>query len=229
MTMPGNRTTHTYQLVSAGLLIAVFMVMLVSPASAEIIVDTELSEWVDTTVSGVQKETSGMPRDVVYGGIQFADISRDRSLSYIVFEISGNHGIWKDTEESIPNGRHDFEYDFNGKTRPGVLYMARSTNLLGQVTSTKFTIFLNDWNIGTLTGAQYVDLPFYIYRGRAYTGGVLPPNAYALSPGQCPYPYLPITVTEVSGIPWKNQIKISELNNGYEIILNREVDNQPFK
>ncbi len=107
--------------------------------------------------------------------------------------------------------------------------MARSTNLLGQVTSTKFTIFLNDWNIGTLTGAQYVDLPFYIYRGRAYTGGDLPPNAYALSPGQCPYPYVPITVTEVSGIPWKNQIKISELNNGYEIILNREVDNQPFK
>ncbi len=107
--------------------------------------------------------------------------------------------------------------------------MARSTDLLGRVTSTKFTIFLNDWDIGTLTGAQYVDLPFYIYQGRSYTGGVLPPNAYAFSPGMSPYPYVPITVTEVSGIPWKNQIKINELYNGYEIILNREVDNQPFK
>ena len=205
-------------------LVLTLLLLLITPVAAAI-VDTELSEWVDTSVNGVQNPKYGWGSASSFGGILFPDITRDNILSYIVFEIPGNFGTWKDSGEAISTGRHDFEYDFNGETRPGVLYLSRSTNLLGEITNTKFTIFLNEWDIGTLTGAQYLPLPFNIYTGPTDNYGSLPPNAYAYSPGNGKYIYpgYPITVTEVSGIPWINRIKIDELNKGYEINLDREV------
>ena len=106
--MPANH--YNPRLASVGLLIAVLLVMIVSPVSAEIIVDTELSEWVDT--AGNNTRTGGAGSYIYnsyFDGFYISDITKARHMSYIVYEIPNTQGRWKSTKEVIPVGSEIFK------------------------------------------------------------------------------------------------------------------------
>ncbi len=235
--MPGNRTTHTCRLASAGLLITVLLVMIVSPVSADVIIDEELFEWVDTSGNNTRKGGAGSYNyNSYFDGFYISDVTKARHLSYIVFEISGRYvseglGRWKSTNEVIPVGRHDFTYTFNGVERPGVVYVEQSTNLLGELTKSKFTLFFNNWDIGNLSGGHKITLPFTIYKGQTNSDGS-GNGDFLITPTGNGYNY-PRSLTTyviwfVTGIPWKNHIMVSEVNSGYEITLERTFDGEPY-
>src|SRR5690606_34275280 len=136
--------------------IALILLALVPAVSADtIIYDEDLYEYIDTSKSGTWQPYPGggfISADV--NRICFSDITKAQELDYLVFEIPIDHGFWLSNGTKIKEGRYDFTYHFNGKNRPGVLYLNKKTDSSGTVTATQWTIFLNDWDIGDLTGRQ---------------------------------------------------------------------------
>ncbi len=210
------------------LLISLLIVGIFVPAvSAEIIIDEQLREYVDTS-STANLECGGN----YCGGhpriLRFKAIENYPELSYIVVDIP-NAGPY-----DVPLGRSEFTYYFNGKNRPGVIYKSQSTNFLGVITNCKLTLFLNDWDIGELSGPQTIELPFYKDRdywvGTAKSTKTTP--VYLHAEGYTKYGITGTTTyTVASSIPWKNDIKVSNTSNeisGYDITLTRTIDDKPY-
>ena len=218
------------------------LLLLIPAASAGTIIDETVSEWVDTSGNGtVFGGASPSYIQNAYGGdLVFSDITDFPYLSYIVIEIpalnyvNDEHsrtafGWWADSKELMDAGRHDFTYEFLGVSHPGVVYVERPTDLLGRVTKTKFTIFLNDWDIADSTGTQRVPLPFHTYYGAWCSAGSGSSEVQLLLGNYRPgYRY--VTYTYASGIPWENHLTVTESTapSGYEITLARTVNNIPY-
>lgn len=206
--------------------IALILLALVPAVSANtIIYDEDLYEYIDTSESlTVTWSTTGLESTGGTDTIVFKNITRAQKLNYLVFEIPGDHGSWASNLTKIEPGRYDFTYHFNGADRPGVLYLNRKTNLLGQVTSTQFTIFLNDWYIGDLTGKQSIKMPFYFFYGN-----YIIPNDSQITKYPATNVYLsPIpserfgsvkqmTITEVTGFEWKHHLTVREDSTSYYV------------
>ena len=213
--------------------IALILLALVPAVSANVIIyDRELHEHIDTSKSGLTTWNDGsLYYETKITDITFKDITKAQTLSYLVFEIPGDVGWWDYYgQDKIKEGRHDFTYTFNGADRPGVLYLNRKSNLLGQVTSTQFTIFLNEWDISGLTGRQTVTMPFYFWRGNYWSNANVnsETNAYipyALDNGGLPNQ---IKVTEVTGIVWKHHIKVEEDLTSYYVYINGFIDDYRY-
>lgn len=219
----------------APLTIAAVMILclIVAPCtSVPVLYDETVSEYVSTSSQGELYHTSGSNTAGNWQCLRFTDITKHPDLTYIVIDIAGNQGYWTADSAYMTVGRHDFSYTFNGKTRPGVVYVERSTDALGAVTDTKFTIFLNDWDIGSLTGSQLLPMPFYIYKGTTCDTGVRTAQAVYptgnVYPTGGPYPHQKMTVTVSSGILWKNHITIGDTDGGYVVAVNRTVDGAPY-
>ncbi len=213
-------------------LISLILLALVPAVSAnEVIYDRDLYELIDTSKTGVQRY-----KNAKYSGISdcnyigFKDITEAQKLNYLIYEASGDHGYWLNGTK-IKEGRHEFTYYFNDANRPGVLYLNRKTNLLGQVTSTQFTIFLNDWDIGSLTGSQVIEMPFYIYSGDIYVAQVdTPTNTYVYRIYQTTvhFPRNPVKVTESTGIEWKHHIRVTEDFSSYYVDIDGFIDGHRY-
>lgn len=215
------------------LLLLLSIVLIVSPVNAAII-DEDLAEYIDT--SGNNTRTGGAGKYApgsVWNGFVISDITKVPDLHYIIFEIPGEQGKNLDSHEVISIGRHDFEYTFNGAQKPGVVYIERSTNVLGQVTGTKFTVFLNNWAVDTLSGSYVVTLPFSIYEGTTCSAGWQDwEGDYLITPTGSGYGrpdmYQRYVLTFVSSISWKNHILVSDADTGYEVLLSRTINNVPY-
>ncbi len=216
--------------------IALILLALVPAVSAvEIVYDEDLYEFIDTSNSGLVTWTvGGADLAGITDKILIKNITKAQTLQYLIFEIPGDRGQWLNGER-IEDGRYDFEYTFNGEDRPGVLYLNRKTNILGQVTSTRFTVFLNDWNIGDLTGQQLIQMPFNFYNGTIaeyydvspYTNVCLfPPPSSRFSASDR---VAEMTITEVTGYEWKHYIKVEEDSLSYYIYINGFIDNYPHR
>lgn len=224
--------------------IALILLALVPAASANtIIYDEELFEFIDTSKSDVKPpKTSGGSSDTKEGGdlIGFKDITQAQLLDFLVYEFSSKDfpsdvGEWLDGTK-IEEGRHDFTYHFNGKDRPGVLYLNRKTDSSGKITSTQFTISLKDWDIGNLIGTQYVQVPFrFVDAGKGPTTGAL----YAETTNTFPCrediygEYRPvyrgqIKITEKTAIMWKHHLRVTEDTNYYHIDINGFIDGHKY-
>ena len=211
------------------LILLVVGAIFVPAVSAETIVNEELREYVDTSSTGKYTGSSvytytGYPRN-----LRFNAIENYPELSYIVVDITGPG------PNDVPLGRSEFTYNFNGKNRPGVIYKSQSTNYLGVITSCKLTIFLNDWDIGTLSGPQTIVLPFYcdkIYSLGAQMSLTTPVYLHWDFDGSTDVGIIgDTTYTVASSIPWKNDIKVSNTSNeisGYDILLTRTIDDKPY-
>jgi hypothetical protein len=206
--------------------ITLILLALVPAVSANVVIyDRDLYEYIDTSKSSevtwnVPSATGGQTKSIV-----FKDITKAQVLNYLVFEISANCGSWSNGTR-IKEGVHNFTYNFNGADRPGVLYLNRKTNSAGKVTSTQFTIFLNDWDIGDLRGKQTINMPFaFLPHGYIATNN---PKVYT-DTNVYPYP-LPssgvptIKVTESTGIVWKHHIKVEEDATTYYVYINGFID-----
>lgn len=224
--------------------IALILLALVPAVSANtIIYDEDLYEYIDTSISGVPQVNSagisGPTTDL--NRIVFKNISKAQTLNYLVYEIPTPNsylvsvtGTWPNGTK-IEDGRYDFEYYFNGKERPGVLYLNRKTDSSGNVISAQFTIFLNDWDIGDLTGKQAIVMPFNFYYGGLARGTVnTNTNTYlaiyeSSSGYECFY-NIPsgITVTESTGIEWKHYLKVLQDVDSYYIDINGYVDGHKY-
>ena len=217
-------------------LLIVGLLFVPAVSANEIIFDEELSEFVDTSKSGIQRiqYTGG----VATGGarnIGFEDITKAQTLHYLVFELPTDAGFWLNTTKIEP-GRYDFTYHFNGADRPGVLYLNKKTNALGSVTSTVFTIFLNDWDIGDLTGRQSVTMPFYFHQGtNALSAKPVSheTNAFLYWQKEGDDTWLgllndPIQVTEVTSINWKHHVTVAEDSLSYYVNVNGFIDGQRY-
>ena len=217
--------------------IALILLALVPAVSAsEVIYDRDLYEYIDTSKSGLQQQggfTKWEPNNAA-SYVVFKDITEAQTLNYLIIEIPKDTGYWPDRTK-IEEGRHDFTYHFNGADRPGVLYVNRKTNLLGQVTATQFTIFLNEWDIGDLIGQQSIELPFYFDYGNMPAGSMAPTTNVYIAHVRPIYPgtYLPtgdypIKITESTGITWKHHIKVEEGSTSYYVNINGFLDGHRY-
>ncbi len=226
--MTNNRSVL---LISAIALILLAFIPAVS--GLDVIYDEELFEFIDTTKSGTQTSVGARyPASENLNEIVFKDITKAQVLDFLVYEVSGNHGKWLNGTK-IEDGRYDFTYTFNGKERPGTLYLNKKTNSSGKVTSTQFTIALKDWDIGALRGQQSIKMPFYLYRGSSPLGGVsTPTNTYICrmigSDLRIPDPLVEVKITEKTGIMWKHHIRASEDSTTYYIDIDGFIDGHKF-
>jgi V8-like Glu-specific endopeptidase len=221
--MTNNRSVL---IISAIALILLAMIPAVS--ALDVIYDRDLYDYVDTSKSATFEPWPGYP-NFLSGDVNricFSDIRKAQVLNYLVIEIPGDHGFWLNNETKIEPGRYDITYNFNGKTRPGVLYLNKKTSLTGVVTSTQFTIFLNDWDIGDLTGKQYVTFPQFEFTSSLYANGhyVGATNVY-LSPSPSARTY---KVTESTGIEWKHHVKVEEDTTSYYVNINGFIDGHRY-
>ncbi len=221
--------------------IALILLALVPVVSANtIIYDEDLYEYVNTSASGRQT-VSAMSEWYKNKGapyIVFKDITKAQTLNYLVFEIPGDRARWLDGAQ-ISEGRHDFTYYFNGKERPGVLYLNRKTYSSGQVASNQFTIFLNDWDIGELRGQQVIEMPFYFVYGDLPEGSTNlhdDVNVYIAhyvadgyyGPGYYGPDDDPIQITQNTGITWKHHLRVTQDVESYHIYINGFIDGHKY-
>lgn len=221
--------------------IVLILLALVPAVSAlEVIYDRDLYEYVDTSESRTVtwwSESYKFPGSTY--NIVFKDITKAQTLNYLVFELTGNHGRWTTNYTWINEGRHDFTYTFNGKERPGVLYLNRKTDSSGSVTSTQYTIYLNDWDIGDLTGKQSIEMPFYFFHGEFIwvddskitqypdTNVYLTPLP-CLSSGYFVNTRYPLNVTTSTGITWKHYLRVTQDVDSYHIYVNGYIDGHKY-
>lgn len=208
---------------AGGLAILVALaVILIIPniAAAETLYDEDLTEYLDTSHRGIAQQnpsqgpTSSPPKILV-----FKDITAHKTLHYVVMEFAGNF------EPSMDEGRYDFNYVFNGQTRPGVVYKTVGRNLLGTITVTRLQVFFNEWDIGELTGKQTITLPFITSPviNRAFQSNT--GSAYlSYSASQDIGPTGDYNV--LSSLYWTNHITVTDDNiaRGYYTELHRSVD-----
>ena len=221
--------------------IALILLALVPAVSATtIIYDEDLYEFVDTSESRTVTWRHG--GGVLTGGtdtIVFKDITKAQTLNYLVFEFTGNHGKWLDGTK-IEDGRYDFTYTFNGADRPGVLYLNRKTDSSGRVTSTQYTIYLKDWDIGDLTGKQSIKMPFYFFYGNYILASESQITEYPATnvylspfPSRGPGSYFentqyPLKVTTSTGITWKHHLRVVADVDSYYIDINGFIDGHKY-
>ena len=214
--------------------IVLILLALVPAVSAlYVIYDRDLYEYIDTSKSGTQTSTEAKyPTSENLNDIVFKNITKAQVLDFLVYEVSGDRGKWLDGTR-IADGRHEFTYNFNGAERPGVLYLNRKTDSAGKITSTQFTIFLKDWDIGDLRGQQSIKMPFYLYSGSSPLGRVsTPTNTYICrmigSDLRIPPPSVEVKITEKTGIMWKHHIRVSEDSTTYYIDIDGFIDGHKF-
>src|SRR5690554_5050626 len=140
----------------------------------ELVYDEELKHIIDKSKAGYVKNSAisgGTSASNHLNTIYFNDITNFQELSYITFDMPNNQGYDTDLNY-LSSGRHEFTYNFNGQNRPGVVYIERHTNILGVITSTTFIIFLNEWDIGSLSGEQWITLPIIIHNANIQPVGL---------------------------------------------------------
>ncbi|MFY9173931.1 MAG: hypothetical protein WAO24_01090 [Peptococcia bacterium] len=218
----------SYLLLISFLIVGTFCIPAVS---ADICYDEDITYYTDSSSKKNEVFTGFDRSDLLPNHLVFTDITAYQTLSYIIVDYNGHFQPQMDT------GRHEFEYDFNGQTRPGVVYKSVNTNLLGTITSTRLTIFLNEWDIGNLSGTQCIKLPFITQNQKTYIilPGDPPHTVYlaSVNSGGARISGLKAHYTVASATFWKNHILIENTSapegyDGYEITLSRTVDGTAY-
>ena len=205
--------------------------MLIPAVSADIILQEELHDWIDTGGRGTTTPSgSQYTGSYLINTLYFTDITKAQTLNYVVYQCDGH-------VTSLTEGSHPFTYVLNGVTQSGTCHVDLSRNILGAVTSTKISLFFDDFDIGDLTGAQEITLDIvFLNVNKGNTAISNPDNINILPMGKgdvyqiLRYAGIPLTTTISSGILWDNEISISEISpSDLQISLKREYDPKYFK
>lgn len=228
--MPAPLRTPTHRPavgIHALVALAVLLIAAGVPAvSAEIVINEELNVSIDTSVSGTNTYTgSGGSTNPSTPStlLGFDNIQNHKDLSYIGLEFSGN------MTPTLNNGENEATYTLNGVTKPCIVYVSRSTNILGQVTKTKILIFPQNWDVGNLQGYKTVKFSFPFGNGLGYYNGIVSqPVPIYLIPDMYPSGSFRINgyYAIASASIWKNNLIVNTTSypEGYYVSLERIVD-----
>ena len=203
-------------------------------SAEKVIWDDTAYEFIDT--SGHAEITQlGSETIMHFKEIYMHDISLYETLAYVVFTIdSTSYGAagYSDNGELLPAGRHEFTYALKDQPKKLlIVYIDRYP------TSTKITMFFEEWDIEELSGPQRVN----IYGMNIMTGsgqlkkiGGSDLTEYPImianhqSDVWCYIPGSPVRADWTSGNEWQNHIYLKELDpnplGGYEFSLTRIID-----
>lgn len=222
------------------LLISLLIVgaLLVPAVSATEIINTTIVEYTDTSDAGKLTYGTGSKAEAIDStGFYINDVSLFDEISYFTLKASGTQGFWVDGE-LIPQGRHETTYTYNGVTQPAVVYVTRNTSLLGEVISTEFIFFPQNWDRQQKTGFQVITTPVVFIRpGQFYhnwtTGSTSCNIGLTNSAGEVFWPAerssegaMKVQVSHATAIAWKNMLVVENTDDeikGYGIALTRTV------
>ncbi len=212
----------------AAVALILLLVALISPASGvEVIVDELITDHKDTSNSYIYPAKLGDSDLVTITSFYIQESALCNGLGYVVFEWQPSVGGRWLNGSAMQEGRYDIEYSVDGLSYPGVLYYETPTDLLGRTISSRYTLFLNDWN-GTYSGPKTVNLPFSMgYRNMA-NGRHETNETHNIRP-QFSLKNRAVAVSYASWVEWKNHIVIKKDLYGYEIELFRTIEGIPYQ
>ena len=214
------------------LIVGLFFVPAVS--AEKVIWDYTAYEFTDTS-GYVEKSSTSGPDWGTYDKIYMTDISLYQTLAYVSVIFPFTDVGYSDNGELIPAGRHEFTYSLKDQyEKLLIVYIDRYP------TSTKITMFFEDWDIEGLSGMQLVNIyGMYFSKkwGIEYVIGSPNLAEYAMMitwrDGREYYiPQTPLRIDWGSGIEWQNHIYLEELDpnplGGYEFSLFRNIDGKYY-
>jgi hypothetical protein len=198
----------SFMKVSYLLLISLLIVgaLFVPAVSAEELVNEHLSYYMDTSVSRSEGvTTTGISGVYNFDRIHLKKIENHKNTAYFSLTIDSNQAT--DTTY-MEEGRHTIDYTLLGVTKPCVVYCQHNKNLLGQTTSAVYTIFPQNWDIGTGAGPQYIEFSEYLFKDRRGQTDIYVRDDYGVDDyrqnydiAPCGYTYITSTRFEYYG-PW---------------------------
>ncbi len=191
-------------------------------------------EFTDTSDNGAYSGAGG--DSAKFNQMFFNNIDLLGTLAYVVIDIDSTNIGYDGQGKLLPSGSHEFTYNLKYQPQKrGVVYIERFT------TSTRLTIFLNDWYKADLTGFQVAQLyDFYLYQGESFTSwttGTQFKNLGVGFTGDATNPYKAAVryntrSSWVSGIEWANHISINRLPefpiSGTETTLTRIIEGKIY-
>ncbi len=233
-TLPGNRPRSTPRPAAGGLLLALLLVgaLFVPAVSAEILINDHLKGFEDT---GLNTQLSPA-WDYTGGGtnvcneIWIAEIVEAQNFQYLSIGVDG------DGYPSLTDGDYPITYTLGGTTNDGIMYIEKSKNILGQITSTRVTVFFYNWNIGSLTGQQKIHTnPAILYStgsfGRFDDVGYMPDDSNVMISSATTKIVSPTkySINYITSMNWENIITVESQDfGGYLVDLERIVNGQSY-
>ena len=218
--------------VSYLLLISLLVVgaLLVPAVSAEEVLNERIDAFVDTSAT-VKNEYGSYVGQAAINTVRFNQIENHRQVNYVI--LNGKEL----PEGTFPTeGRYEITYTLGGVTKPAVMYISASRNILGSITSFRYTVFFEDWDIGALTGAQEVTLnkslgTYRIRKGPPSGWGGFIAKYYPGAPGVIYYapPVMAHDVIISSQNAFENQIVVDLENGLYNIQIFRYLGGKYYK
>ena len=194
------------------------------------------SIFIDTSGKSTISSSGGNEKSENYASLKFLDIQKAQNVNFIALDFTGNVG-------GRAPGTYTLEYTLDGHTNDCILRVSQTKNILGVVTSTKYLLFPQNWNIGSLTGTKYISFSPFLLNA---------PGRYSMAPGPTEteigdgdifirlgesepinkyyYRVAPTyTVTVVSYKDFKNRISIEDYgDSAYQLILTRNLDGKAY-
>jgi hypothetical protein len=236
--------------ISLALIILMIVGICIPAVSAEIIIDESLTDYSDTSLTPSKALTSNPSS---YGDgkkpfkhLAFKNIEKQDTLGYVIIESTTRQLGYNSEEQLLPPGRYDITYNLDGVTKPGVIYISRSYDIIGNHLKSRLQIFLNEWDNTGLSGVEYVELSIIIditniapqHRNSSSLYQPVTLVWYGYYSQYSPYGYYPVsihtdyTVSMASATAWKTDItvdKIDDYPKGYEIFIARTIDDKPYQ
>jgi hypothetical protein len=218
--------------ISLALITLIIVGICIPAVSAETIIDEEFVEY--QFCGGTRSSTAGASSYNMYAvnTIRFADITKHDQVTYIIVELKHDNKLG-DLEE----GRTVRTYTLGGRQDTAVVYVEHMRNLLGQITSTVFRIFPQNWNNEGLSGQQNMIISPSLAsigansRSNDWVNDLAwPCNDQSNIVGAPNLGYNGYSIVVSSIKDWKNHLTVESTDNGnsYQIELKREYDTQSY-
>ena len=201
-----------------------FVALFIPAVSAETIIDEEFTSYEYTG------GTYNTPADVNnnFGDVNkitFTNIQNRPDLSYIGFTVPSGY------VSNVPDdGVHDFTYMGLGETKTGRFHIESSRNLLGGITSYRYIVFFDDWDIGDSVGSKTITLSTPFFHGMVTPTPVYAKNGVAdLTDGGGRWFAGGYPISIVSSKTFKNHLTVNDdYPNSYQINLQRIYGSQYY-
>jgi uncharacterized protein (DUF2147 family) len=203
---------------------------LIPAVSAETIIDSDFVYHNDTSVSGTTPPATGSGYyGAEFKNIRLTNIEKRSGLSYIILDVPyENDNTFSAT---LPDGEHDLTYTIDSDNpKPCKVYVQTHKNLLQMVTSIRFTIFFDEWDIGDKIGTKTIVLSNWLWKG-AHKGGspTSPVVVYSTHTSSEKYVSGGFYYVVASWVEWKNHLNvIKEEGDYYDITLIRNFNNMSY-
>ncbi|MFA7122211.1 MAG: hypothetical protein WC277_12080 [Bacilli bacterium] len=197
------------------LIVAFVLSIMAAPVSADVILDEELAEYEYTGGSRTIEKTNAAPGTAPISRIYLKTIQNHPELYYILIDVEGGASALDDTPVT---------YTINGQTHTARRYISHSRNYAGVITRSRVAVYFDeDWDIGALTGTQYIEFSSPLFTGKGHTNCGYPVEsnlAWVWGGPQTNLYRYEITVSSVK--PWYNHLTIQEdLSDLYHLHLKR--------